>query len=88
MPSGYDRKHGPTQYTPKRHKATTTVPGKPLSGRPRRYAFGCVDRHALVHWAEMIWHKPNPVPQPVAGPLVRAHETVSHFTRAPQYWSW
>lgn len=84
--SEHDRKRGRTQYAPKRHKVTTSVPNKSLFGMPWRYAIGCVDRLGLIHRAEMIWHKPNPVPESVADRVVRAHETVFHFTRDPQYW--
>ena len=84
--SEHDRKRGRTQYAPKRHKVTTSVPTKSLFGMPWRYAIGCVDRLGLVHRAEMIWHKPNPMPESVADRVVRAHETVFHFTRSPKYW--
>lgn len=61
------------------------MPHKSLFG-PWRYAIGCVDRLGLIHRAEMIWDKPNPMPESVADRVVRAHETVFHFTRSPQYW--
>ncbi|MEV6131752.1 hypothetical protein AB0M05_34035 [Streptomyces violaceusniger] len=53
---------------------------------PWRYTIGCVDQLELVHRAGMIWHKPNPMPESVTDRVVRAHETVFHFTRGPQYW--
>ena len=66
-----------------------TVPGTPKSllGLPWRYAIGCMDRLSLILRAEIVWAKPNGLPESVTDRVRRAHEQVFHFTRQPRYYA-
>jgi DNA modification methylase len=55
---------------------------------PQRYAVGCADRLGLVIRAEVVWHKPSPMPEGrVVDRVHRAHETWLHLTRSRDYWA-
>jgi DNA modification methylase len=60
---------------------------KSLLGLPWRYALGCIDDLGLILRAEVIWSKPNGLPESVTDRVRRAHETWFHFVRQPQYFS-
>jgi DNA modification methylase len=51
-----------------------------------KYA-GCTDRLGLILRAEVIWAKPNGLPESVTDRVRRAHEQVFHFTRQPRYYA-
>lgn len=64
------------------------LPRKSLVGTPWRYALGCVDDLGLTLRAEIIWSKPNPIPEPSAADrAARSHETLFHLTRRPHYYA-
>jgi DNA modification methylase len=63
------------------------VPNKSLLGLPWRYALGCTDQLGLILRAEIIWAKPNGLPESVTDRVRRAHEQVFHFTRQPRYYA-
>lgn len=57
---------------------------KSLLGVPWRYAIGCTDGAAGDPWllrAEIVWDKPNAIPESVTDRVRRSHETWFHFTR-------
>ena len=56
-------------------------------GLPWRYALGCMDQLGLILRAEIIWSKPNGLPESVRDRVRRSHEQVFHFTRLPRYFS-
>jgi DNA modification methylase len=60
---------------------------KSLLGLPWRYALACIDQLGLILRAEIIWAKPNGLPESVQDRVRRAHEQVFHFTRRPRYYS-
>jgi len=60
---------------------------KSLLGLPWRYALGCTDQLGLILRAEIIWAKPNGLPESVTDRVRRAHEQVFHFTRQPRYYA-
>jgi hypothetical protein len=60
---------------------------KSLLGMPWRYALGCVDDLGLILRAEIVWAKPNGLPESVTDRVRRAHEQVFHFTKQPRYYS-
>jgi len=62
-------------------------PDKSLLGLPWRYALGCMDRLGLILRAEIIWDKPNGLPESVTDRVRRSHEQVFHFTRQPRYYA-
>lgn len=63
------------------------APEKSLVGIPWRYALRCVDDLRLILRAEVIWSKPNGLPESVTDRVRRSHETWFHFTRSPRYYS-
>jgi DNA modification methylase len=63
------------------------MPPKSLLGLPWRYAIGCMDRLGLILRAEIVWAKPNGLPESVTDRVRRAHEQVFHFTRQPRYYA-
>jgi len=63
------------------------APQKSLIGAPWRYAIRCIDELGLILRAEVIWSKPNGLPESVTDRVRRSHETWFHFTLAPRYFS-
>lgn len=65
------------------------VPGVPdgsLLGLPYRVALAAVEDGWL--WRQdIVWSKPNPLPESVLRRCVRAHETVIHLTRLAKHYS-
>jgi hypothetical protein len=60
---------------------------KSLIGVPWRYALRCIDDLGLILRAEVIWSKPNGLPESVTDRVRRSHETWFHFVRSPRYFS-
>jgi DNA modification methylase len=60
---------------------------KSLLGLPWRYAIGCVDRLGLILRAEIIWQKPNGLPESVQDRVRRSHEQVFHLVKQPRYYA-
>ena len=60
---------------------------KSLIGIPWRYALRCIDDLGLILRAEVIWSKPNGLPESVTDRVRRSHETWFHFTLEPRYFS-
>lgn len=65
----------------------TGIPNKSLIGIPWRYAIRCIDELGLILRAEVIWSKPNGLPESVTDRVRRSHETWFHFTLEPRYYS-
>ena len=63
------------------------VPTKSLIGIPWRYAIRCIDDLGLILRAEVIWSKPNGLPESVKDRVRRSHEHWFHFTLEPRYYS-
>jgi site-specific DNA-methyltransferase (adenine-specific) len=63
------------------------IEGKSLLMLPQRYAIGCVDRLGLIARAEIVWAKPNGLPESVTDRVRRSHEQVFHFVKQPRYFS-
>lgn len=55
---------------------------KSLIGIPWRYAIRCMDDLGLNLQAEVLWQKPNHVPESVTDRVQRSHEHWFHFTAA------
>jgi len=60
---------------------------KSLLGLPWRYAIGCIDDLDLILRAEVVWSKPNGLPESVTDRVRRSHEQWFHFTLEPRYFS-
>lgn len=84
-----------TTSEPQNGVRTGSVPGrvrptghdKSLMGLPWRYAIRCIDDLGLILRAEVVWSKPNGLPESVTDRVRRSHETWFHFTREPRYYS-
>jgi site-specific DNA-methyltransferase (cytosine-N4-specific) len=60
---------------------------KSLIGLPWRYALGCIDHLGLILRAEVIWSKPNGLPESVTDRVRRSHEQWFHMVKEPRYFS-
>ena len=65
----------------------TDVRSKSLIGTPWRYALRCIDDIGLILRAEVIWSKPNGLPESVTDRVRRSHEQWFHFVLEPRYFS-
>ena len=65
----------------------TGAPTKSLIGIPWRYAIRCIDDLGLILRANVIWSKPNGLPESVTDRVRRSHEDWFHFTLNPRYYS-
>ena len=74
---------GPSTYT----KASGHARTKSLMGLPWRYAIGCIDDLGLILRSEIVWSKPNGLPESVTDRVRRSHEQWFHFTLEPRYFS-
>lgn len=68
-------------------RAPRGIPEKSLIGVPWRYAIRCIDDLGLILRAEVIWSKPNGLPESVTDRVRRSHETWFHFVKMPRYFS-
>jgi DNA modification methylase len=59
---------------------------KSLVGLPWRYAIRAVDDLGLILRAEIVWAKPNGLPESVTDRVRRSHEQVFHLTKQPRYY--
>ena len=70
-----------------RGSTVATMRPKSLMGIPWRYAIRCIDDLGLILRAEVIWSKPNGLPESVTDRVRRSHEQWFHFTLNPRYYS-
>ena len=80
-----DQQRTNAHRTPK--TPVTTIRPKSLMGLPWRYAIGCIDDLGLILRAEVIWSKPNGLPESIKDRVRRSHEQWFHFTLEPRYFS-
>ena len=78
---------GNTGRGPRPASVSVGAPEKSLIGIPWRYALRCIDDLGLILRAEVIWSKPNGLPESVTDRVRRSHEQWFHFTREPRYFS-
>jgi DNA modification methylase len=71
----------------RQHVGKGIIPPKSLMGIPWRYAIRCIDDLGLILRAEVIWSKPNGLPESVTDRVRRSHEQWFHFTLNPRYYS-
>ena len=60
---------------------------KSLAMLPQRYAIRCMDELGLILRAEIIWSKPNGLPESVTDRVRRSHEQLFHFVQQPRYYA-
>lgn len=61
------------------------LPEKNLLGMPWRVAFGLQDDGWILR-SDIIWAKPNPMPESVTDRPTKAHEYVFLFSKSQRYW--
>lgn len=76
-----------TRRGPSSYSKASDVPAKSLMGLPWRYAIGCVDQLDLILRAEVVWSKPNGLPESVTDRVRRSHEQWFHMTKEPRYFA-
>lgn len=74
--------HGNTNVG--RGKKSTGIPAKNLIGIPWRVAFGLQDDGWILR-SDIIWAKPNPMPESVTDRPTKAHEYVFLFAKSQRY---
>lgn len=81
------RKHGSAQETKslRRRKPGITLGDKNLLGIPWRVAFALQDDGWILR-SDVIWHKPNAMPESVKDRMSTTHEHVFLLTKSPRYW--
>jgi DNA modification methylase len=85
--------HPGDDHDPKRRTARLArraAPGarpKSLLGLPWRYAIRACDELGLILREEVVWAKPNSLPESVSDRCRRSHEQWFHFTREPRYFA-
>lgn len=77
------RRNAPDRY----NQDSGGIPAKSLMGLPWRYALGCIDQLGLILRAEIIWSKPNGLPESVTDRVRRSHETWFHLTKQGRYYA-
>ena len=60
---------------------------KSLLGLPWRYALACMDELGLILRRDIIWSKPNGLPESVTDRCRSSHEYLFHFTVRPRYYA-
>ena len=83
MRSAAARRNAPDRY----NQDTGGLPAKCLMGLPWRYAIGCTDQLGLILRAEIIWSKPNGLPESVNDRVRRSHEQWFHMVKSPRYYA-
>jgi DNA modification methylase len=85
-----DRGHGPSRGRGPQAETLRQTRGpreKSLLGMPQRYVIRCMDDLDLLLRAEVIWSKPNGLPESVRDRVRRSHETWFHFVQSRHYFS-
>ncbi len=66
-------------------RAPSGIPPKNLLGMPWRVAFALQDAGWILR-SDIIWNKPNPMPESVRDRPTRAHEYLFLFAKRPRYY--
>jgi DNA modification methylase len=84
-PTGFHGGDNGTSFPTKGVYSHSTLKGKDLCGIPWRVAFAL---QADGWWLrqDIIWHKPNPMPESVRDRCTKAHEYVFLLTKSERYW--
>lgn len=68
-----------------RNIVTDGIPPKSLIGQPWRLAFALQDAGWIIR-SDIIWSKPNPMPESVRDRPTKAHEYIFLLTKSATYW--
>lgn len=87
--SGINGKEPHVQYRGAHARRSTQVPPglkhKDLIGMPWRVAFALQDAGWYLR-QDIIWHKPNPMPESVRDRCTKSHEYIFLLSKSPQYY--
>lgn len=72
-------------WTKRGRKAPEGLKPKDLIGIPWRFAFAMQDRGWYLR-SDIIWHKPNPMPESVTDRPTKSHEYIFLLTKNPKYY--
>ena len=72
-------------YSKKKPKPTSGIPSKNLLGVPWRVAFALQDDGWILR-SDIIWAKPNPMPESVTDRPTKAHEYLFLLAKSPRYY--
>ena len=72
-------------YNPTRNAAAIGLKHKDLIGIPWRVAFA-LQADGWYLRQDIIWHKPNPMPESVRDRCTKAHEYIFLFSKSPRYY--
>jgi DNA modification methylase len=78
---------GMQQQAKRRAPYRSGLPPKSLLGLPWRYALACTDDLGLILRRDIIWSKPNGLPESVTDRCRSSHEYVFHLVRQPRYYA-
>ena len=73
-----------SQNSGKSRKAAEGLPPKNLMMIPARVAIALQDAGWILR-AEIVWHKPNPMPESVTDRVTRSHEMIYMLTKSERY---
>jgi DNA modification methylase len=87
---GGNKKHAGKNYTSnaggyRTLKLNSGLPQKNLLGLPWRVAFALQDAGWILR-QDIIWHKPNPMPESVTDRPGKCHEYIFLFSKSPRYY--
>jgi DNA modification methylase len=80
-------RNAPKSYNKNAAVGDGSVRNKSLMGLPWRYALGCIDQLGMILRAEIIWSKPNGLPESVTDRVRRSHEQWFHLVKEPRYFA-
>jgi DNA modification methylase len=83
----FDGRESVANWTRRGPRVSHGVPTKSLIGLPWRYAIRCIDELGLILRAEVIWSKPNGLPESVTDRVRRSHEQWFHMVKQPRYFA-
>lgn len=81
---------GGIRFTSSKRRGAASPGGvrdKSLIGIPWRYALRCIDDLGLILRSEVIWSKPNGLPESVTDRVRRSHEHWFHLVKQPRYFA-
>jgi DNA modification methylase len=91
--SGFNARYFGKEYASDKQSATFSLPIKRNDSLPSKNLMMIPARVALALQArgwylrsEIIWHKPNPMPESVADRPTKSHEMVYLLSKQPRYW--
>lgn len=66
-------------------KVSSNIPDKCLCMIPQRFAWGIIE-HGWILRNEIIWNKPNHMPESVTDRLTKSHDVIYHFVKQGKYY--